>query len=84
MTRIKAHADDYNIVCEVRTCTSEVTIEFLREVTCIYSIGGCRYAEKGGLFFSSNAPRISLPGTAYANIGGSSNITKWRHIVVNA
>ena len=41
------------------------------------------YAKKG-LFFSSNAPRISLPGTAYANVGGSSNINKWRHIVVNA
>ena len=42
------------------------------------------YAEKGGLFFSSTAPRISLPGTAYANVGGSINITKWRHIVVNS
>ena len=70
MTRIKAHADDYNIVCEVLHNEND------RLPTCTYSIDGCRYAEKGGLFFSSNAPRISLPGTDYANIGGSSNITK--------
>ena len=43
---------------------------------CIDSIGECWYAEKGGLFFSSNSPRISLPGTAYANTGGSIYITK--------
>ena len=77
MTRIKAHADDYNIVCEVLYNDNDRLHAFI-------AYGGCRYAEKGGLFLSSNAPRIPVPGTAYANIGGSSNITKWRHIVVNA
>ena len=66
MTRMKAHADDYNKVCEVLH-----TIITICYYTCIYSIGGCRYAEKGGLFFSINAPRISHPGTAYANIDRS-------------
>ena len=64
-TRIKVHSDDYNIVCEVLHNNDSL------HSCMLYTIGGCRYTEKRGLFFSNNAPHISLPGTAYANIGGS-------------